>query len=100
MQFDVALYNFTNFLIRDYELNFVKVGQMNVLLISGFENAEDVMRYRSWIVFQNEKPEVKYPGIQFILVSESNLKILQEGVSPEKYLDFFEKNYSKIKPTP
>jgi len=100
LQFDVALYNFTNFLIRDYELNFVKVGQMNVLLISGFENAEDVMRYRSWIVFQNEKPEVKYPGIQFLLVSESNLKILQEGVSPEKYLDFFEKNYSKIKPTP
>ena len=94
LQFDVALYNFTNFLIRDYELSFVKVGKMDVLLISGFENAEDVLRYRSWIVFQGEKPEIKYPGIQLILVSESNLKLLQEDVPPEKYLDFFEKNYS------
>jgi tetratricopeptide (TPR) repeat protein len=100
LQFDVALYNFTNFLIRDYELSFAKVGKMDVLLISGFENAEDVMRYRSWIVFQNQKPEEKYPGIQFIMISASNLKLLQEGVSPEKYLDFFKKNYSGIKPNP
>lgn len=98
LQFDVALYNFTNFLIRDYELSFAKVGKMDVLLIRGFENAEDVMRYRSWIVFQNEKPEEKYPGIHLIMVSESNLKILEEGVSPEKYLQFFEKKYSGIKP--
>lgn len=100
LQFDVALYNFTNFLIRDYELSFVKVGKMDVLLINGFENAEDVLRYRSWIVFQSEKPEMKYPGIQMILVSESNLKLLQEGVPSEKYLEFFEKNYSGNKTNP
>ena len=100
LQFDVALYNFTNFLIRDYDLSFAKVGKMDVLLIRGFENAEDVMRYRSWIVFQNQKPEEKYPGIRYILISESNLKLLEEGVPPEKYLDFFEKKYSDIKPNP
>ena len=100
LQFDVALYNFTNFLIRDYELSFAKVGQMDVLLIRGFENAEDVMRYRSWIVFQNEKPENKYPGIKLLMVSDSNLKLLEAGVSPEKYLEFFEKNYAGIRPNP
>jgi len=100
LQFDVALYNFTNFLIRDYELSFVKVGKTDVLLISGFENAEDVLRYRSWIVFQSEKPEIKYPGIQMFLVSESNLKLLQEGVPPNKYLEFFSKNYSGKKTNP
>jgi len=100
LQFDVALYNFTNFLIRDYDLSFTKVGAMNVLLIRGFENAEDVLRYRSWIVFQNQKPEEKYPGIHYYLISESNLKLLQEGVSPERYLEFFRKNYSDFKPNP
>lgn len=100
LQFDVALYNFTNFLIRDYELSFAKVGQMDVLLIRGFENAEDVVRYRSWIIFQNQEPEEKYPGIHFIMISESNLKLLQDGIPPDKYLDFFEKNYSGIKPNP
>ncbi|MEA4839570.1 MAG: tetratricopeptide repeat protein [Bacteroidales bacterium] len=100
LQFDVALYNFTNFLIRDYDLSFAKVGQMDVLLIRGFENAEDVMRYKSWIVFQNEKPEDKYPGIKLLMVSDSNLKLLESGVPPEKYLEFFEKNYADIRPNP
>jgi hypothetical protein len=100
LQFDVALYNFTTFLIRDYELSIAKVGQMDVLLIQGFENAQDAMRYRSWINFQNEVPESKYPGIRFIIVSDSNLKLLQEGVDPELYLEFFKKNYSGIKPNP
>lgn len=98
LQFDVALYNFTNFLIRDYDLSFAKVGQINVLLIRSFENAEDAIRYRSWIMFQNEKPEDKYPGIHFIIVSNSNLRLLEEGVSSEAYQKFYEKNYAGIKP--
>jgi tetratricopeptide (TPR) repeat protein len=98
LQFDVALYNFTNFLIRDYELSFAKVGKMDVLLIRGFENAEDVVRYRSSITFQSQKPEEKYPGLAFIIVSESNLKLLEDGVSTEEYQRFFSKNYADIKP--
>jgi tetratricopeptide (TPR) repeat protein len=100
LQFDVALYNFTNFLVRDYELSFAQVNKMDVLLIRGFENAEDVVRYRSWINFQNQKPESKYSGLRFYLISESNLKLLEAGASPEKYLEFFTKNYAGIKPNP
>lgn len=98
LQFDVALYNFTTFLIRDYELSITKIGKMDVLLIQGFENAEDAVRYRSWINFQNIAPEVKYPGTRIIIASESNMKLLEEGVNPETYIEFFRKNYSKIKP--
>jgi tetratricopeptide (TPR) repeat protein len=99
LQFDVALYNFTNFLVRDYELSIVKIGKMDVLLESGYENAEDAVRYRSWIHFQNQKPEEKYPGLKFILVSQSNLKLLDQGVSTEKYEIFYNEKYSEIKPT-
>ena len=100
LQFDVALYNFTNFLVRDYDLSLVKIGKMDVLLVAGFENAEDAVRYRSWIQFQGQKPEDKYTGLRLILVSESNLKLLEEGVSPEKYEKFFNSTYSDIKINP
>lgn len=100
LQFDVALYDFTNFLVRDYELSVVKIGKMDVLLVSGFENALDAVRYRSWIQFQGQKPEDKYTGLRLLLVSESNLKLLEEGVSPEKYEKFFLDNYSDIKINP
>ncbi len=93
LQFDVALYNFTTFLIRDYELSLAKVGQMNVLLVQGFENAEDALRYQSWINFQNESPFEKYPGIRFIVISQRNLNYLDEGLDLEMYLEFFNSRY-------
>jgi len=100
LQFDVALYDFTNFLVRDYDLRLSKIGKLDVLLISGFENALDAVRYRSWIQFQGQKPEEKYSGLRLIIVSESNLKLLEEGVSPEKYETFFNSTYSDIKINP
>ncbi|MCX6308790.1 MAG: hypothetical protein NTY32_08195 [Bacteroidia bacterium] len=100
VDFDVALYDFTNFLVRDYDLSVVKIGKLDVLLVSGFENALDAVRYRSWIQFQGQKPEEKYTGLRLIIVSESNLKLLDEGVSPEKYETFFNSTYSDIKINP
>jgi len=100
LQFDVALYDFTNFLVRDYDLSLSKIGKLDVLLVSGFENALDAVRYRSWIQFQGQKPEEKYSGLRLIIVSESNLKLLEEGVSPDKYETFFNSTYSDIKINP
>lgn len=92
--FDVALYNFTTFLVRDYELSIAKIGKMDVLLVQGFEDAEDVLRYRSWITFQNESPEKKYPGLRMIIASKPNMQLLMQGIDIEKYLDFYKMNYT------
>jgi hypothetical protein len=99
LQFDVALYNFTNFLVRDYEMSIVEIGKMNVLLVSGYENAEDAVRYGSFLQFQGIAPDKKYPGLKMLIVSESNLGLLEEGFPIEKYEDFYRKNYTDIKPT-
>jgi tetratricopeptide (TPR) repeat protein len=99
LQFDVALYNFSNYLVRDYELTAVEIGKMNVLLVSEFENAEDGIRYRSFLQFQGQVPEKKYPGMSILLVSETNLKLLEKGASPKLYTDFYQKYYSNYKPT-
>lgn len=96
--FDVALYNFTTFLIKDYELSLSKVGKMDVLLINGFENAEEVDRYRSGVSFQNELPEIKYPGIKMVVISAYNLQLLMQGVDPDTYMKFYKENYTGIKP--
>lgn len=91
--FDVALYNFTNFLIRDYELSLEKIGGQEVLMIRSFENAEDVLRYVSWMTFQGQLPDVKYPGLQYIIVSESNYRKFEGQYPEEAYQRFFRKYY-------
>jgi hypothetical protein len=94
LQYDVALYDFTTFLIRDYDLSISKIGQMNVLLVQGFNDATDVLRYKDWLNFQDIKPTVKYPGIEIIPVSANNLSILEQGLDINKYLEFYLKNYT------
>lgn len=92
--FDVALYNFTNFLIRDYELSIEMLGAQEVLMVRSFEDVQDVMRYLAWINFQGQAPETKYPGLRLLPISESNLPLLQQAFSEEAYRQFLQDFYS------
>lgn len=92
--FDVALYNFTNFLIRDYELSIEMLGAQEVLMVRSFEDVEDVMRYLAWINFQGQSPESKYPGLRLLPISESNLPLLQQAFSEEAYRQFLQDYYA------
>ena len=69
--YDVALYNFTNFLIRDYELSLEMLGAQEVLMIRTFEDAEDVLRYMAWMSFQGQRPTDKYPGLLIVVRRQS-----------------------------
>ena len=91
--FDVALYNFTNFLIRDYELSLEKIGTQDVLMVRSFENQEDIYRYISTLSFQGEDPQEKYPGLKILIFSESNLELLKEEFPEEVYRRFVETHY-------
>ncbi len=91
--FDVALYNFTNFLIRDYELSVEMLGAQEVLMIRSFENAEDVLRYMDWMTFQGQLPTLKYPGLRLIPFSESNFSLVRERFPEEAYRQFLDENY-------
>ncbi|HKL92255.1 MAG TPA: hypothetical protein VJ871_03145 [Bacteroidales bacterium] len=91
LQFDVALYNFTAYLIRDYELTQAMIGSKEALMIQMFDNLEDALRYTRTVNFANQRPEAKYPGLQMVVVSEDNLKRLQEGLELDQYLDFLNK---------
>lgn len=93
--FDVALYNFTNFLIRDYELSIEMLGAQEVLMIRSFENVEDVLRYVAWLNFQGQSPTTKYPGLRILPISESNLPLLQQHYSEEAYRRFLQDYYGE-----
>ena len=93
--FDVALYNFTNFLIRDYELSIEMLGAQEVLMIRSFENVEDVLRYVAWLNFQGQLPATKYPGLRILPISESNLPLLQQRYSEDAYRRFLQDYYGE-----
>lgn len=91
--FDVALYNFSNFLIRDYELSLEKIGHQDALIVREFENVEDIYRYLASLNFQGEYPSDKYPGLKIMIFSESNLHLIKEEFPEEVYRHFVETHY-------
>ncbi len=87
--FDVASYNFTNFVVRDFDLEQMNFGSLGLLVIKGFANQKEVMTYRKSLEKSTElhlPPEVKP-----VIISDENFKtMLQEGRSFEEYFNALE----------
>lgn len=87
--YDVALYNFSQFMIRDFELkqqvNFDE--KHSAILISGFEKMEEAEWY-SKLLKQNVdfKEKITKNGVKVVCITESNYELLVKHFTLEEYL--------------
>lgn len=86
--FDVANYNFSNFLVRDFDLEIVSFNEISMLIIKGFNNFEEVSQYRRRI--SGPKGTVLPQGVRPVMISEPNFKVLMNGRSFEEYFQYLE----------
>ena len=78
LQYEIALFNFSQFLIRDFELQKMPVwGEVAALRISGFTDLDEA---EWWIglLQQNEEMQSVLQGIQIKAVTEVNLPLVQK----------------------
>ena len=88
--FDVAKYNFSNFLIKDFDLEIISFNEISMLVVKGFNNFDELMHYRSMLEGENG---VTLPdGVRPVMISDTNFKLLFEGRSFEDYFNFMEEN--------
>ena len=83
--FDVARFNFSSFVVKDFDLEQMKFGRLGLLVISGFDSQQQVLQYRSVV----ERPEgLKLPeGVIPLIISKNNFDILTEqGRTLDEYL--------------
>lgn len=108
--YNIATYNFTGFLIKDFDLNTGKYDQnTNILTISNFENLNECLWYQNGLLADkivgtllNQTPETRY-----FVISESNFELLKTTFTPEQYAQFFQQQLApkettipQKKPTP
>lgn len=82
--YDIARFNFSSFVVKDFDLEQMNFGQVGLLIIKGFANVKEVEHYRTVLArFQSYKlPECVRP----IMISVDNFnKLLTEGRSFEEY---------------
>lgn len=86
--YDVARFNFTSFVVQDFDLEPMSFGNVGLLIVKGFANLKMLEHYRAVMAEKGFRlPE----GVRPIMISKSNFELLlREGRSFEEYFRFEE----------
>ena len=92
--FEVAKFNFENYLIKDFDLEIINTGGgLSVLVISGFANLDELLDYHDRL---DRSATLKLPeGITQIDINEPNFRALLGGKTFEQYFEWAKQTYGE-----
>ncbi len=84
--FEIAKYNFTNYLVKDFDLETMVFNDLSMLIIKGFDNFDELSKYRLRMTLPYGY-ELS-PQITPIMISDDNFRLLLQGRSFDDYFEF------------
>ncbi len=87
--YDMAKYNFTNFLVRNFDISIDEDNGICRMIISGFLSYDEALQYARHLYADTEMAE-KVRGCRRIIISQENLRLLGTKYSYVDYEKFFE----------
>lgn len=93
--FEMANYNFSNFMMRNFELNFSKEHGIGMLQIGDFLNFDEAFTY-SRSLYNNPRMASVLEGIKALTISRKNLEILLKYYSFNEWQEFYEQTFLSI----
>lgn len=93
--YEVANYNFSNFVYQTFDLGFSTANSLDILQVRGFRDLQDIISYIDLAFAKNSLMSHLSPSIIPIPISVDNYIALMNGKTLNEYFLFFEKNYSK-----
>lgn len=94
--FEVARWNFTSFMARNFDIEIVPAGEITQMRIKGFQTYDEVHAYAQQLYGDSDMRQL-LEGIRGILISEANLKLLGTRYSYDDYNDFYDEQLSPLK---
>ena len=93
--FEMARYNFTSFMARNFEIEIVKAALITQLRVTGFQSYDEVHAYAQQL-YSDQHMRSRLEGIRAILISEQNLRLLGTRYSYDEYAEFFDTELSTL----
>lgn len=93
--FEVARYNFSRYMVRNFSLEFKELSHITLLQVKEFLNFDEAFVYRKRLYGNNEMSTL-LQGINAYIISKSNLDLLIEHYSFADYETFYEENLLDI----
>lgn len=86
--YDVARFNFSSFVVKDFDLEQMSFSNVGMLIVKGFSNVKELEHYRNVMA----RSDFRLPeGVRIIMISQPNFDLLlREGRSFEEYFRYEE----------
>ena len=94
--FNMARYNFTNFLVRNFDIQIDEDHGLRRMLISGFLSYDEALQYARQL-YADETMSEAVKDCRSLIISETNLKLLGTTFSYDDYLQFYEDTFIPLK---
>ena len=93
--FEVARYNFTNYMMRNFDISFETEQGIGMMLVGEFLNFDEAFVYQRNLY---EDPEMarKLSGIKAVIITKNNLETLLRHYSFNEYQEFYEEKFLSI----
>lgn len=93
--FEIARYNFTSFMVRNFDLEISDLGNISMLVVKGFLNFDEVHAYAQQL-YSNRHMAIVLEGIRSVLISDENLKLLGVDFSFDEYKQYYDEHFAPI----
>ena len=89
--FEIARYNFSRYMVRNFDMNFEKLAEITMFEIKEFMNFDEAFLYRKRL-YENGGMAKLLEGMNSMIISKTNLELLLKYYSFGDYQEFYEKN--------
>ena len=90
--YNMARYNFTNFLVRNFDIQIDEDHGLRRMLIRGFLNYDEALQYARQL-YADDAMKERVRGCRSLIVSDTNLPFLGTRVSYDEYQQFYEDTF-------
>ena len=93
--YEVARYNFSKFMVRNFDITISKQGGIGMLHVKGLRSFTEAYQYMHQL-YANPTMATKLSGIRALLISEENMELLLKYYSFEEYTEFYDTNFTAL----
>ena len=93
--YEIANYNFSTFMVKNFDLSFEHLNNIGRLVTRVFMNYEEALYYQRQLYADPHMNE-RLNGMKALLISEENYKLLNEYYSFDEYEAFYKEHFAPI----
>ena len=93
--FELARYNFTNFMVRNFDLQTEQDGELQRMVVSGFLSYDEALQYARKL-YAAEALSSLLPHCRSLVISQHNLALIGSRYSYNDYADFYQRTFQPL----